>query len=204
MFVLMMILLVGILNYLVGTFLPLSEKKIAEGMLGWSRKSFTMCLSFRKNSFVLFSAKVIGANLWPKFGEVGFAEVFAVFFPSVIGIFAGASMSGDLRNPNEAIPKGTFLAILTTSSTYGLLIIFLGFTVLPYASGSYEEMSNLTDALEVSCRADRSCKFGLTNDYQTMAMSSAFSPLIYAGIYAATISSALGSYVCSPRIFQVR
>ncbi len=154
-----------------------------------------------KTSF--FLAKVIGANLWPKFGEVGFAEVFAVFFPSVIGIFAGASMSGDLRNPNEAIPKGTFLAILTTSSTYGLLIIFLGFTVLPYASGSYEEMSNLTDVLEVSCRADRSCKFGLTNDYQTMAMSSAFSPLIYAGIYAATISSALGSYVCSPRIFQV-
>lgn len=42
MFVLMMILLVGILNYLVGTFLPLSEKKIAEGMLGWSRKSFTI------------------------------------------------------------------------------------------------------------------------------------------------------------------
>lgn len=36
-----------------------------------------------------------------------------------------------------------------------------------------------------------------------MALSSAFSPLIYAGIYAATISSALGSYVCSPRIFQV-
>lgn len=37
---------------------------------------------------------------------VSFSEVFGVFFPSVIGIFAGASMSGDLRDPNAAIPKG--------------------------------------------------------------------------------------------------
>ena len=35
-----------------------------------------------------------------------------------------------------------------------------------------------------------------------MTLSAAWGPLIYAGIYAATISSALGSYVCAPRIFQ--
>lgn len=50
----------------------------------------------------------ITANLWPDFNRVSVAEVFSVFFPSVIGIFAGASMSGDLRDPNEAIPKGLY------------------------------------------------------------------------------------------------
>lgn len=36
-----------------------------------------------------------------------------------------------------------------------------------------------------------------------MTLSSLYGPIIYAGIFAATISSALGSYVCAPRIFQV-
>lgn len=34
-------------------------------------------------------------------------------------------------------------------------------------------------------------------------MVSAFSPLIYAGIFAATLSSALASLVSAPKIFQV-
>ncbi|KAJ6220118.1 hypothetical protein RDWZM_005930 [Blomia tropicalis] len=182
LFVLLMILLVAIVNYLVGTFIPMSKEQIAGGMTGWTNVAIT-------------------ANLWPDFNRVSVAEVFSVFFPSVIGIFAGASMSGDLRDPNEAIPKGTFLAILTTSSMYCLLVIFLGFTMLPYASGDYAEMVNILNPKNISCLPNN-CSFGLTQDYQTMALSSAFSPLIYAGIYAATISSALGSYVCSPRIFQ--
>jgi len=55
----------------------------------------------------LIKERVVKENVWPKFVEgVTLAEVFGVFFPSVIGIFAGASMSGDLRDPNAAIPKG--------------------------------------------------------------------------------------------------
>ena len=38
---------------------------------------------------------------------------------------------------------------------------------------------------------------------KTMTLSAGYGPLIYVGIFAATISSALGSYVCAPRIFQV-
>lgn len=38
MFVLMTILLVAILNYIVGTLLPVGPEKIALGMVGWSSK----------------------------------------------------------------------------------------------------------------------------------------------------------------------
>lgn len=165
------------------------------------------------------SDKVIMANLWPKFDGNGLDNIFAVFFPSVIGIFAGASMSGDLRDPNAAIPKGTFLAIGTTSAVYCILVVFLGFTIVPYANGNFEDMNNLQFPINVTSLCGQKCKYGLINDYQVsaactlfvrstnkrtqaMTMSSAYGPVIFAGIYAATLSSALGSYVCSPRIFQ--
>lgn len=39
--------------------------------------------------------------------------------------------------------------------------------------------------------------------FQVMTLSAGFGPLIYAGIFAATMSSALVSIVSAPRILQV-
>ncbi|XP_054159626.1 solute carrier family 12 member 1-like [Oppia nitens] len=178
MLLLMVLLIVSLINYFVGTFL-MTDDKYKQGFVGWD-------------------LKVATENLKPKWDGVGFFEVFGVFFPSVIGIFAGASMSGDLKNANDAIPKGTFLAIATTSSVYILLILCLGFTVYPYASNSLSDV----DYSQLKCLIDKTCTKGLINDYQTMTMSSGYGPLIWVGIFAATLSSALGSYVCAPRIFQ--
>ena len=46
------------------------------------------------------------------------------------------------------------------------------------------------------------CEFGSLNNYQIIELISAFGPLIYAGIFAATLSSALASLVSAPKVFQ--
>lgn len=56
-------------------------------------------------------------------GLATFRDLFGILFPATSGIFAGASMSGDLKNPSKAIPKGTLWAMMTTFIAY-LVVIF--------------------------------------------------------------------------------
>lgn len=75
-----------------------------------------------------------------------FFSVFAIFFPSVTGIQAGANISGDLKNPARAIPKGTLLALLLSAISYITFIIFAGFSEMRDASGNTDDLitGNLT------------------------------------------------------------
>lgn len=78
-------------------------------------------------------------NLYPHFtkgaagsllkGKETFNDLFGIFFPATAGIFAGASMSGDLRKPSKSIPKGTLWGLLLTFICYGLVILSLGASV---------------------------------------------------------------------------
>lgn len=47
------------------------------------------------------------------------------------------------------------------------------------------------------------CAYGLHNSFQVIELVSVFGPLIYAGCFAATLSSALASLVSAPKVFQV-
>lgn len=109
------------------------------------------------------------------FKDAGFWLVFAIFFPAVTGIMAGANLSGELKNPRKAIPVGTISSILVT------LVIYVSLAYFVSLVGTSEELR--------------------TN--QMIMVEKAFSPtLVLLGILAATFSSALNSMVGAPRILQ--
>jgi solute carrier family 12 sodium/potassium/chloride transporter 2 len=107
--------------------------------------------------------------------DVSFWGAFAIFFPAVTGIMAGANLSGELKNPKIAIPRGTMAAIAIT------LVIYVA---LAYLFSS-----------RISAEVLRSNQMAMI-DYALWA------PAVIMGILAATFSSALGSTVGAPRILQ--
>jgi amino acid transporter len=126
--------------------------------------------------FTGYSGATFRDNFGPAegFGVSKFFEVFGVFFPAVTGIMAGANISGDLRDPQRAIPKGTLLAI----GISGVVYIALGWII---------------GAVVVRSAADGTA--GLIEDYHVFQKVSAVEALVVVGIFAATLSSALASMV---------
>jgi amino acid transporter len=104
-----------------------------------------------------------------------FWTVFAVFFPAVTGIMAGVNMSGDLKDPNKSIPRGTFAAIGTG------YVIYMGLIVL---------LANRADAIT------------LIEDPLIMRKMAYWGDAILIGVWGATLSSAVGSILGAPRILQ--
>lgn len=129
-----------------------------------------------------------------------FFSVFAIFFPAATGILAGANISGDLKDPQTSIPKGTILAIILTTISYIGMAIVAGATVARDATGNITDLANNSwDFLNCT---GVPCEYGLQHSFQVIELVSAFGPLIYAGCFAATISSALASLVSAPKVFQ--
>uniref|UniRef100_A0A8D0FVZ1 Solute carrier family 12 member 1 n=1 Tax=Strix occidentalis caurina TaxID=311401 RepID=A0A8D0FVZ1_STROC len=192
--ILLIVLLVAIANFFIGTVIPTNNEKKARG-------------------FFNYQASIFAENFGPDFrsGE-GFFSVFAIFFPAATGILAGANISGDLKDPQVAIPKGTMLAILITTVAYIGVAICAASCVVRDATGNINDTvvpgmscngsSACSLGYDFSRCASQPCDYGLMNNFQVMSMVSGFGPLITAGIFSATLSSALASLVSAPKVFQ--
>ncbi|XP_053934806.1 solute carrier family 12 member 3 isoform X10 [Cuculus canorus] len=191
-----LVILVSFINYLVGTVIPATAEKQSKG-------------------FFSYRADIFAQNFVPNWRgpEGSFFGLFSIFFPSATGILAGANISGDLKDPAVAIPKGTLMAIFWTTMSYLVLSATIGSCVVRDASGSLNDSVALgspgCEGLAcafgwnfTACTQEQSCRYGLSNYYQSMSMVSGFGPLITAGIFGATLSSALACLVSAPKVFQ--
>jgi amino acid transporter len=104
-----------------------------------------------------------------------FWKVFAVFFPAVTGILSGVSLSGDLEDPSKSIPAGTILSVLAGAVVYLLVAVWFSM---------------------VSSPAE------LKNNHLIIINVARWGPLVYAGIWGATLSSALANILAAPRTLQ--
>ncbi|WAQ98879.1 S12A2-like protein, partial [Mya arenaria] len=190
--VLLAILAIAILNFFVGSFIPPTDEQKWKGVVGYNSDTFT-------------------TNFVPHFTPGNsFFSVFAIFFPAATGVLAGANISGDLKDPQRAIPKGTFLAILITSAIYIAMVFAIGGCIVLAALGEAPPtVSNLTavltptrDLVQQCEMFNQTCQSGLLHDNGMVGVASAFRPLILAGIFSATLSSALASMVGAPKVFQ--
>ncbi|XP_074594800.1 bumetanide-sensitive sodium-(potassium)-chloride cotransporter-like [Brevipalpus obovatus] len=171
--VFMIVILIGaILDFFIGSLKPPDQYEHDRGFVGWN---WTLTKE----------------NFYPKFrdGE-SFFSVFSVYFPAVTGILAGANISGDLKDPQKAIPLGTILAIIVTSISYMAFTIIFGSTCLRevIVNGSVVEIEGI--------------KQGLYTNYSMVELIALYGPLIYGGLFCAALSSALGSFVSAPKVFQ--
>jgi len=143
------------------------------GILGLS------IIAFMGGGVLHFDGALFKNNMLP-FDKSPFTfwQIFAIYFPAVTGIMAGVNMSGDLREPSKSIPVGTFAAIAVGLLVYGGQIVVCGGSVdrTSLVNVPYQSLINLVPF-----------HMGI---------------LVTFGVFAATLSSALGSLLGAPRILQ--
>ncbi|KAI1415244.1 amino acid permease-domain-containing protein [Hypoxylon sp. FL1857] len=131
--------------------------------------------------FTGLSLDTMRSNLYPHaagpayHGIETFRQLFGILFSATSGIFAGASMSGDLRNPSKAIPKGTLWAMAATFALYLIVILSIA--------------SSITHP-------------SFLRDTNIISTTSIWSPIILAGECATTFFSALMGIVGGAKLLQ--
>ncbi|EAL42059.4 AGAP003275-PA [Anopheles gambiae str. PEST] len=160
----------------------------------------------RAKGFTGLSGERFVDNLGPDYRhsegiEQDFFSVFGIFFPSVTGVQAGANICGELKDPATAIPKGTLLALLISGLSYVAFVLLAGSASYRDASGDLADLVNGTFG-RCSSGPQEPCRYGLHNDYNIMQLMAVSGALIYAGCFAATLSTALTNLTSVPRIIQ--
>lgn len=132
-------------------------------------------VSFFWGGLPAWHLQTVGQNWRAIAGGQDFWVLFAIFFPAVTGFTQGVSMSGDLKDPGKSLPQGTFAAVGVSVVVYfSVAVVFAG--CLPAAV--------------------------MVEDYGAMRQVARFGGLVDAGVMAATLSSAMASFLGGPRILQ--
>ena len=227
--VLLITLVAAIASVAIGTLFPSVPDRTENaeaGFVGYSRDipAATANVTAPQDSWVLpqWSADPVTQS------SHDFFTVFSVFFPAgasralrvragggglptsrgagaaaVTGIMAGANLSGDLKDPSRSIPNGTLTAIAITWVTYVVLLWLVGaVSVRCVAAEGVCPPSATLEWAKAVAESDVPSG-GLLYDKLIMQSISIFGWLVLAGVFAATLSSALASLVGAPRILQV-
>ena len=149
---------------------------------------FLAIIAFLGGALQHFSFATLQHNLKPQYTSIdlqggtepffSYWVVFAIYFPAVTGIAAGVNMSGDLEDPKYSIPRGTLAAV-----GVGFLVYF---SQIVLSGGAYERNDLILTPYEL---LHDNALFG-------------WSLLVTLGVIAATLSSAVGSYLGAPRVLQ--
>ncbi|PLX50832.1 MAG: amino acid permease [Desulfobulbaceae bacterium] len=139
--------------------------------------------AFMAGGLSQFSMARLTANLGaapPGAGEQAYSfwMLFALYFPAVTGIDAGVNMSGDLKDPGRSIPRGTLAAVSVGFVVYLCEIVISG--------GAYDRQMMIAEP------------FGVLQENAIFG----WGMLVALGVVAATLSSALSSYLGAPRVLQ--
>lgn len=137
-------------------------------------------IAFLGGAVANFQVDLFRKNWFPVYALPGMSvwTMFAIYFPAVTGIMAGVNMSGDLKEPARSIPRGTLAAVGTGFVIYLAQIVLVG--------GAQTRLQLIDRSFETLC--------------QQALFGSGF--LVVAGVFAATLSSAIGSFLGAPRILQ--
>ncbi len=131
--------------------------------------------SFFVGGLLKWDTALLFQNWAPPNINMNFWILFAIFFPAVTGFTQGVSMSGDLKDAGKSLPLGTFAAV-------GLSIVVYFLSAVVFAATLPAET--------------------MIGDYSAMKQVAYIDFLITAGVIAATLSSAMASFLGAPRILQ--
>lgn len=106
---------------------------------------------------------------------LSFWKGFGIIFPAFTGIEVGMSFSDALKRPGFSISVGTAVSLIVSFATYMVLAYFL-YIYVPIET--------------------------LKRDPYILLHFSRWEPLVFLGIWLATLSSCLGSLLGAPRILQ--
>lgn len=104
-----------------------------------------------------------------------FFVVLAIIFPAFTGLAAGLGLSGELKDPQKSIPRGTLIATFVGMIVYVIVAYKLAISASPE---------------------------DLASDYLIMQRIALWGPIIPIGLAAASLSSAIGSILVAPRTLQ--